>query len=180
MSGKNSCSEVSIIGGTYREICYWPTWNSVYGSGWRAVRVFRTLHPDAIISYYSTGGEEIQKMMKVYAGSEPLEPHITSISSTISFSYNHPLSQPVIQGVKDDLFNIEVNGKYVIGFGMLEATTQIEGEWVAYDPQSPSRPLSFKDQGGKAEHLALVLNESEARLLTGENELKTISESLFR
>ena len=180
MSGKNSCSEVSIIGGTYREICYWPTWNSVYGSGWRAVRVFRTLHPDAIISYYSTGGEEIQKMMKVYAGSEPLEPHITSISSTISFSYNHPLSQPVIQGVKDDLFNIEVNGKYVIGFGMLEATTQIEGEWVVYDPQSPSRPLSFKDQGGKAEHLALVLNESEAKLLTDENDLKKISESLFQ
>ena len=142
--------------------------------------MFRTLHPDAIISYYSTGGEEIQKMMKVYAGSEPLEPHITSISSTISFSYNHPLSQPVIQGVKDDLFNIEVNGKYVIGFGMLEATTQIEGEWVVYDPQSPSRPLSFKDQGGKAEHLALVLNESEAKLLTDENDLKKISESLFQ
>ena len=63
MSGENSCSEVSIIGGTYRETCYWPTWNSVYGSGWRAARVFRTLHPDAVISYFSTGNEEIQKMM---------------------------------------------------------------------------------------------------------------------
>lgn len=180
MSGENSCSEVSIIGGTYRETCYWPTWNSVYGSGWRAARVFRTLHPDAVISYFSTGNEEIQKMMKVYAGSEPLEPHITSISSTISFSYNHPLSHPVIQGEKGDFFNIEVDGKYVIGFGMLEATTQIEGEWVVYDPQSPSRPLSFKDQRGKAEHLAMVLNESEAKLLTGENDLKKISESLFQ
>lgn len=180
MSGENCSNKVSIIGGTYRETCYWPAWNSVYGSGWRAVRVFRTLHPDAVISFYSTGNEETQKKMKIYAGSETLEPHMTSISSTISFFYNHPLSQPVIHGLKGDPFNIVVNGKYVIGFGMLEATTQIEGEWVVYDPQSPSRPLSFKDQGGKAEHLAFVLNESEAKLLTGENELKKISETLFQ
>ena len=135
MSGENCSSKISIIGGTYRETCYWPTWNSVYGSGWRAVRVFRTLHPDAVISYYSTGDEEIQKMMKIYAGSELLEPHIIPNSSSVSFYYE-------------------------------------------YDPQSPSRPLSFKDQGGKAEHLALVLNESEAKLLTGENDLKKINESL--
>lgn len=180
MSGENSCSEVSIIGGTYRETCYWPAWNSVYGSGWRAVRVFRTLHPSAAISYYSTGDEEIQKKMKIYAGSEPLEPHIVPNSSSVSFYYDHPLSRPFIQGIKSDPFNIVANGKYVIGFGMLEATTQIEGEWVVYDPQSPSHPLSFKDQGGKAEHLALVLNESEAKLLTSENDLKKISESLFR
>ena len=178
MSGENCSSKISIIGGTYRETCYWPTWNSVYGSGWRAVRVFRTLHPDAVISYYSTGDEEIQKMMKIYAGSELLEPHIIPNSSSVSFYYDHPLSRPSILGIKRDSLNIVVKGKYVIGFGMLEATTQIEGEWVVYDPQSPSRPLSFKDQGGKAEHLALVLNESEAKLLTGENDLKKISESL--
>lgn len=142
--------------------------------------MFRALHPDAVISYYSTGGEEIQKMMKVYAGSERLEPHIVPNSSSVSFYYDHPLSRPSIQGRNSDSLNIVANGKYVIGFGMLEATTQIEGEWVAYDPQSPSRPLSFKDQGGKAEHLALVLNESEAKLLTGENDLKKISESLFQ
>ena len=86
MSGENCSSKVSIIGGTYREICYWPNWNSVYGSGWRAVRVFRALHPDAVISYYSTGGEEIQKMMKVYAGSERLEPHIVPIHHLLVFT----------------------------------------------------------------------------------------------
>lgn len=180
MSSENCCNKIIIIGGTYRETCYWPAWNSVYGSGWRAVRVFRTLHPDAVISFYSTGNEETQKKMKIYAGSEPLEPHIVPNSSSVSFYYDHPLSRPIIRGIKGDSLNIVANGKYVIGFGMLEATTQIEGEWVVYDPQSPSRPLSFRDQGGEAEHLALVLNESEARLLTGENDLKTISESLFR
>lgn len=180
MSGKNCSCKVSIIGGTYRETCYWPIWNSVFGSGWRAVRVFRTLCPDAIISYYSAGDERIQKMMKIYAGSEPLEPHITPRSSSVSFYYNHPLSLPEIQGVKGDNFSIVANGKYVIGFGMMEATTQIEGEWVVYDPQSPSHPLSYRGQGGKAEHLALIMNEAEAKLLTGVSDLKQIRESLFR
>ena len=180
MSGENCSSKVSIIGGTYRETCYWPTWNVVFGSGWRAVRVFRTLCPDAIISYYSAGDEEIQKMVKIYAGSEPLEPHITPSSSSVSFYYDYPLSQPVIQGVKGDIFSIVANGTYVIGFGMMEATAQIEGEWVVYDPQSPSHPLSYRGQGGKAEHLALIMNEAESRLLTGESDLKRIRESLFR
>lgn len=180
MSSENCSCKVSIIGGTYRETCYWPTWNSVFGSGWRAVRVFRTLCPDAIISYFTAGDEQIQKMMNIYAVSEPLEPLIIPRSSSVSFYYDHPLSQPVIQGVKGDTFGIVANGKYVIGFGMMEATTQIEGEWVVYDPQSPSHPLSYRDQGGKAEHLALIMNEAEAKLLTGVSDLKQIRESIFR
>lgn len=180
MSGEDCSCKVSIIGGTYRETCYWPTWNSIFGSGWRAVRVFRMLCPDAIISYYSAGDEEIQKMMKIYAGSEPLEPHITPHSSSVSFYYNHPLSQPMIQGVEGAGINIVVNGKYVLVFGMMEATAQIEGKWVVYDPQSPTHPLSYRSQGGKAEHLVLIMNEAEAKLLTGESDLKQIRESLFR
>lgn len=179
MSGENRCSEVSIVGGTYREICFWPAWNSVFGSGWRAVRVYRTLSPDANISFFSTGGEDIQKMMKVYSCSEPLEPYITLTPSSISFYYDHPLSRPVIQRTKDDASNIVAKGRCVIGFGMIEATTQIEGEYVVYDPQSPSNPLSFREQGGKAEHLALVMNESEAKSLTGKDDLKQIRDILF-
>lgn len=180
MSGENSCSEVSIIGGTYRENCYWPKWNSVFGSGWRAVRVFRTLGPDTCISFFSTGDDEIQGMMKIYSRSEPLIPHLTSITSSISFYYDHPLSQPIIKGLIGESINLLAVGKYVIGFGMMEATTQIEGEYVVYDPQSPSKPLSFRDQGGKAGHLALVMNETEATLLTGESNIFQIRDALYR
>lgn len=179
MSGEDRCNKVSIIGGTYRESCYWPKWNSVFGSGWRAVRVYHCLVPDTCISFYTVGNDEVQKMMKVYASSESLEPCIMPCSSSISFYYDHPLSQPVIQGIKGNPYNIAANGKYVIGFGMMEATTQIEGCYVVYDPQSPSRPLSFRDQGGKAAHLALVMNEAEAKKLTGENDLLQIRDLLF-
>ena len=31
MPGEDICREVSIVGGTYRETCYWPEWNELYG-----------------------------------------------------------------------------------------------------------------------------------------------------
>lgn len=179
MSGENSCREVSIVGGIYREVCYWPVWNKVFGSGWRAVRVFRTLCPDARISFYSVGNEEIQKMMKVYSLSEPLTTYITPSVSNVSFYYKHPLSQPTIQPEREDYRQLDVAGRNVIGFGMIEAYTKIDGDKVVYDPQSPYHPLSFREQGGKAAHLALVMNESEARMLSGEDNLLAMRNALF-
>jgi nucleoside 2-deoxyribosyltransferase len=62
---------------------------------------------------------------------------------------------------------------------MLEAEINIDGGWVVYDPQSPRQPKSFREQGGKAKHLALVMNESEARKLSGKEELLQIRQVLF-
>lgn len=179
MSGKDCCDQVSIIGGVYREICHWPTWNSLFGSGWRAVRVFRAFSPNAQISFYSVGDDQMQRMMKVFANSEQLTPFITPSDSTISFAYSHPLSFPVITGAPANQLSVEADGKHVIGFGMLEASVKITGGYVVYDPQSPTHPMSFKQQGGDAAHLALIMNETEAKALSGESELHAIRDSLF-
>lgn len=179
MSGKDCCSKISIVGGSYREICYWPDWKYLFGSGWRAVRVFRAFSPNTEISFYSVGDEQLQRMMKVFANSEQLKPFITPSDSTIGFAYSHPLSSPVIIGGLANQLSLEADGKHVIGFGMLEALVKITGEYVVYDPQSPTHPLSFKQQGGKAVHLALVMNETEAKALSGESELHAIRDSLF-
>lgn len=179
MPGENICREVSIVGGTYQETCYWPVWNELYGSGWRAVWVFLAFCPDAIITYHTTVGEDVEKTLKAYSGADNLRCRLKKATSNISFNYNHPLACPAVQGCTDERFKLEVNSRYVIGFGMLEALTQIEGEWVVYDPQSPRHPLSFRKQGGKAKHLALVLNESEAQKLSGEIELNNIKDALL-
>ncbi len=179
MSGEDISREVSIIGGTYRETCYWPVWNELFGSGWRAVWVYRAFCPGATITYHTVGGEELEEMLKVFSGVDKLKFQLTKAASTIGFNYNHPLACPNIQGCTDERFKLNVNGLCVIGFGMMEAKSQIEGEWVVYDPQSPRHPLSFKAQGGKAGHLALVLNESEAKRLSGETELINIKNTLF-
>lgn len=179
MSSEDICREVIIAGGTYREICYWPVWNELYGSGWRAVWVYHAFCADATITYYTVGGDEVEKMLKVYSAADNLKYQLTKATFTIGFYYNHPLVCPIIQGRTDERFKLNVNGRYVIGFGMMEAESQIEGEWVVYDPQSPRHLLSFKMQGGKAGHLALVLNESEAKRLSGETELINIKNTLF-
>ena len=179
MSGENRCSEVSIVGGAYREICYWPVWDNVFGSGWRAVRVFRVFSPDTNIAFYSVGDQQLQQKMKVYATSEPLVPNISISDTTLCFEYNHPLSRPIINGMDENQLSVEVKGQYVIGFGMMEASVKLAGEYVVYDPQSPTNPLSFKGQGGSANHLALVMNETEARALSDEQDLHKIRDRLF-
>lgn len=179
MSGTDICHEVSIVGGTYQETCYWPAWNELFGSGWRAVRVMRSLCPNASITYHTTGGEQVKKTLKVYAASENLNYKVVETATPIEFYYNHPLATPIIRGGESKCYKMTVNGKNVLAFGMLEATIQIEGERVVYDPQSPQNPLSFRKRGCKAEHLALVLNESEARRLSGEKELEIIKKVLI-
>ncbi len=179
MSGEDICREVSIVGGTYRETCYWPEWNELYGSGWRAVRVFRSFSPDASISFNTVGDEQVEKTLKIFASSEKLVYHLEKSSSTIGFYYNHPLSCPKVHGSKGEKYELKAYGKFIIGFGMLEAETSVDGEWVVYDPQSPMFPKSFRAQGCKAKHLALVMNESEARRLSGKEEQNQIKQALF-
>lgn len=178
MPGEDKCLEVSIVGGTYQETCYWPEWDELFGSGWRAVRVMRALCPEVQINYCTVGDEQAEKTLKLYAASEKLRYALKRTTSPIEFYYNHPLATPIIQRGEQH-YNLNVNGKHVVYFGMLEATAQIEGEWVVYDPQSPLNPLSFREQGGKAAHLALVLNKSEAKRLSEETELDSIKKALF-
>jgi nucleoside 2-deoxyribosyltransferase len=118
-------------------------------------------------------------MLNVFSGVDNFKYQLTKSSSTIGFYYNHPLACPIIQGRSEDNYSLKLSGRCVIGFGMLEAVTQIDGEWVVYDPQSPRHPSSFRGQAGKAEHLALVLNESEAKKLSGETEILQIRDTLF-
>lgn len=179
MSSEDICREVSIVGGTYQEACYWPAKNELYGSGWRAVRVFRTLCPDATISFHTAGDGEVEKLLKIYSRSENLIVTIAALSKRVGFYYNHPLANPVIYNEGIEPLHLSVDGKKVIVFGMLEATVRVEGEWVVYDPQSPNNPISFKQIGGKANHLALVLNEHEAKQLSGKDDMFAIRDVLF-
>ena len=179
MSSYNICQEVNIVGGVYKEICYWPKWDAMFGSAWRAVRVFRAFSPNANITLHTIGNDEIKKMMTIYAKAEKLNPQVRQSSSITEFHYDYPLSIPVIYRQKEEQYELEASGSFMIGFGMLEAKTKISGEWVVYDPQSPRKPLSFRRQGGQSEHLALVMNEGEAKLLSGKQDISSIKTTLF-
>ncbi len=66
MPGEDICREVSIVGGTYKETCYWPVWDELYGSGWRAVRVFRAYSPEANITFHTVGDDQVEPKIRNY------------------------------------------------------------------------------------------------------------------
>lgn len=179
MSGDNISSEISIIGGIYRELCYWPNRNQLFGSAWRSVRVMRAIDPDARIRLVTAGDEVSTSLLKVYSMAEYLDYKVVPEKELISFNYKHPLAVPVVSGVPSEKLHLRAEGAYVLGFGMLEAITEIKGSHVVYDPQSPREPRWFRDQGGEAEHLALVMNKSEASILSGETELQKMKKVIF-
>lgn len=179
MSSKDCCCEISIVGGFYRERCYWPVWDYYFGSGWRAVRLIRILNPDMTLSFYTSGDNTIRRRLELYAKYERLKPVIVPSQASVSFFYKHPLARPTIETEICERVEVSARGDYIICFGMLEATVQAIGEYVVYDPQSPVHPISFKAQGGRANHLALVMNEAEAKALSGKSEMSQIRNALF-
>lgn len=179
MSSDDFCSEISITGGIYRELCYWPNRNQLFGSAWRSVRVMRALSPNVKIRLVTAGDDVTASLLKAYSTAENLDFTVELEKKLISFSYKHPLDVPTVSGKPLEKLHLKAGGAYVIGFGMIEATAEIKGKYVVYDPQSPKVPKWFRDQGGDAEHLALVMNKSEASILSGETELQKIKRVIF-
>ncbi|MFW2477395.1 MAG: PfkB family carbohydrate kinase [Sediminibacterium sp.] len=155
---------LSIIGGTYYEICNSPVRCELRGSGLRAAAALSDHIPG--IKFISCIGKANSAEADYECGLFDIDTAYTQIPETIYFDYLHPLSQPYffpqisdqekirLESVKDDC---------VLYYGMIEAQVPVIAKWLVYDPQN-GEPL---DPGVKADHLALVLNWAEAKRLSG-------------
>lgn len=158
---------LTIIGGTYREICDDPSWDELYGSGLRAAIALST-HIPTIQFTTCIGAEDsadLQAVCDVFA----IQLTATPIAETVTFRYQHPLARPAWrEPAKVTLPPVEAAN--ILLYDLLEADVAVKGQRVVYDPQS-GIPVSFRSTGSTAEHLALVLNKREAlslaRLPTG-------------
>lgn len=98
----------------------------------------------------------------------------SEVAETVTFSYLHPLSKPAIEpdnyvracGQKQG--EIVVKAAKVLRFGMVEGSAKVEAKMATYDPQTPSDPRDFGENGSVAERLAVVANKTEASRLTDE------------
>jgi nucleoside 2-deoxyribosyltransferase len=154
---------LSIIGGTYREICDDPSWDELYGSGLRAAVALST-HVPAIEFTTCIGHEDsadLQAVCDVFA----IQLAATPISETATFRYRHPLARPS-WSTPARVTLPTVTATNILLYDLLEASVAVHGQWVVYDPQS-GVPVSFRSTGSTAEHLALVLNKREALSLSG-------------
>src|SRR5690606_23076282 len=103
-------------------------------------------------------------------------------SHGVAFAYFHPLSTPHIEPRRSAMVQhapIELSGEAVLRFGFLEGEAIVHANRAVYDPQTSASPAMFADNGSSADELALVLNEAEARALSGKNDICEAANALL-
>ena len=157
---------ITIVGGTYFEYCLQPEWNRLLGSGTRAALA---LAPTGA-SLITVAGNNARDDLTGLAEAFDFKLDFTIAEHTISFSYVHCFSEPVISPRPDVIRRreLQANGEKVLCFGMMDADVGVKGDSVVYDPQSPHAPEPFRAANRSARRLAIVGNSREIRLLGGE------------
>jgi hypothetical protein len=155
--------QLNIIGGTYLESCVEPNYYDLYGSGLRAACALSEKGFD--ISFISCVGDEELSTAQSACSIFNIKDNFVNIEETVLFEYYHPLSKPVAYS-KVFLLPIislpELKAEFILFYGLIEATIQVDGNFVVYDPQNG---IPFSKTNSKAQHLALVLNRLEVLTL---------------
>lgn len=158
---------MKIAGGTYREICQHPQWDALFGSGLRAAAALSNLSSGSELHTY--GPEGWREDITASAGAFRLEAVVHHSSDEITFHYFHPLSRVVIQPrLRQSAAAFTVEGDAVLRFGFLEGDAIVHAGVAVYDPQTGVASPRFRDNGSTVDRLAVVLNDWEAQLATGE------------
>lgn len=172
-------SGFTIIGGVYRERCVQPLWDYIYGSAGRALAATSQLAPGArLVSYVDEVTTPAAQILASENGGT-FEAHDTHRS--ICFDYLHPLATPRITPPPGSASNaaIVVTDDVVLRYGMLEGDAIVHAKRAIYDPQSSFGAKRFEENGSTADRLAIVLNQTEARSMTGERDAKAAAVSLL-
>lgn len=161
-------TEISVVGGVYHERCIWPDWDQLYGSGGRAAAAMVGHVDDITLHAYATA--EAAGRFALYAKTYGFNFASTIAPETISFDYVHALANPVIQPVPSRIRAndpINVTADVILRFGMLEGSGLVAADRCVYDPQSAFLPERFRDNGSRADRLAIVANGHELLAMGG-------------
>ena len=172
---------LTIVGGTYLELCQEPHWAELYGSGFRAAAALAGNVPN--IHFHSCIGNDFAAAAASIATAFGFTADFEQISKTVEFSYHHPLARPLIHpaSVLDEA-KIQmpiITADKILVYGQIEASIPVVGNYVVYDPQNH---VPWRDTSSAAIHLALVLNRNEALLLSGlkgEEDLTKVGSALL-
>jgi len=72
-----------------------------------------------------------------------------------------------------------VSSESILRFGLLEGDAIVQAQRAVFDPQTWQVPQRFRDNGSKAEELAIVLNELELRVMAKNDDLYLASRFLM-
>lgn len=161
-------AELEVVGGTYREICRFPEHRTILGSGGRAAAALSTVNPHVTLHTYVP--TDVRSDVSVQFSTFDFHVRYYNTESLVAFRYLHGLSAPTPEPSLNLLAPtqpIAVRGRNVLRYGMVEGEAVVHADWAVYDPQAPLAAKRFTENGSTAKHLAYVVNQSEARLLTG-------------
>lgn len=175
---------MTVVGGTYTELCFEPSWRHIFGSGLRAIQLLLDNHPSQPIVFYTCADKECKDHLDYYSGIYPLLKVVAAErQKSPEFYYDHPLRTPIISPRPDVLFEkkliIEAEDDKLLAFGMIEADIKVNGNDVVYDPQSPVNPRSFRASGSSAKRLIVIVNQGEAEQLSGSKDRNEIKNFFF-
>ncbi len=171
---------IHVVGGVYSEYCVHPRWNEVFGSGGRAAFAIANLgKPVTLHTFLSDEALEVFKTGTAWISH--LDVQRISIPETVSFSYLHDLATPRVSGVPSSKHSpLVVEEEDVLRFGMLEGDAIVRAKRAVYDPQNGLSAEPFGSNGSTAQRLAIIVNASEARHLSGmpDGDLAKVAASL--
>ncbi|NDK57366.1 PfkB family carbohydrate kinase [Pontibacter fetidus] len=173
---------INIIGGTYHEVCFEPYWDETYGSGLRACLSLLDLDSELDLNFHTFSDRINQSYLQsLEAQYRRLKITLSEVKGSPVFQYDHPLAVPRIYPRPDTLEKgyIEAEADNVIFYGILEGDASIKGRNVVYDPQSPANPIPFSKTGSTADSLAVVVNYSEAKLMSKRKDVPGIRAFFF-
>ncbi|MCJ8326761.1 MAG: PfkB family carbohydrate kinase [Campylobacterales bacterium] len=172
---------INIIGGFYKELCLYPSWDYNFGSGARAAAILSNFGERLCFHSYvhKSKEKEFIYFSKVY----DIDIKILPSSEIISFEYYHSLSAPNIHTLNSPIIKqkqTSLTEDIIICYGMIEANCPIiNADYVVFDPQSEHNPEMILNNGSKIKHLALILNVEEGKKFTSEKSVETIAKSFF-
>lgn len=158
---------IAVVGGVYEERCLRPDWYEVYGSAGRACSAIAAVDDQVAVELHCYADPQIQEALKARSALERTQLHVTAIDDTARFVYVHGLDRPQIENATSGQPDLMAKAANVLRFGMLEGDAVVDGGNVVYDPQNAVSPAVFHANGSRADRLAVVVNENEARSMTG-------------
>lgn len=162
---------ITIVGGTYREVCLHPKWDRIYGSGLRAAAAIAALSrerigkPPLLHTWVSPSKEEVLTTLSETYGFDVALHHR---KDDIEFQYDHGLSTPRLYPEHEDLAYIEpetIAADDVLSFSVIEGNVTINAKRLVFDPQAGRRAVPPSASGHSASAIAIVANLTEVRAM---------------
>jgi nucleoside 2-deoxyribosyltransferase len=178
-SARNSKSDLTVIGGTYKEQCAFPAFDEVYGSGLRGACALAT--SGAKVTFRTALHSSLRPLAEMKSAIYGFTIDAVEGAHAHCFSYLHPLSGGHLSPpAATDQPTISTSATRMLIYGMVDSRLSVTGRDVVYDPQSPGDPRHFSDFGTASHRLGLVLNREEARVLTGIDDPRRSARALKR